>query len=76
VSAVRHIQPRLTLGFAGGDAPGVGPGRDGLEQVSCRAHGARRHRCSATIDGLEALRFVMSTDLPGERVQVTTFALD
>jgi len=76
VSAVRHIEPKLTLGFAGGDAPRVGPGRAGLGRVSCRGQGARRYRCSAAIAGLEALRFVMSTDLPGERVQVSTLALD
>jgi len=76
VSAVRHIQPRLTLGFAGGDAPRVGPGRGGLQRVTCRAQSAQRYRCSASIDGLEALRFVMSTDLPGGRVQVSTLALD
>ena len=76
VSAVRHIQPKLTLGFAGGDAPRVGPGRAGLRRASCRAQAPRLYRCSAVIDGLEPLRFVMSTDLPGERVQVSALALD
>jgi len=75
-SAVRAAQPKLLLGFAGGEQASIGPGRQGLRGVSCRPASQHRHACVAAIAGSDRLRFVMSTSAPGARVQTVALELD
>jgi len=78
VSAVRAADPGLLGGFAGGEAPEVGPGRLGLRRVRCRrSRGEQASRlCVAEIDGLQRLRFTVAPTEPGPRPRVTALALD
>ena len=76
-SAVRAADPKLLLGFAGSDPNGgIGPGRQGLQGVTCTPGRGGRHLCVADIagDGGE-LRFVMAAP-PGRPVQATELELE
>lgn len=75
-SAVRAAEPKLLLGFAGGDPAGIGPGREGLRGLSCQPVDRNRHACVAAIAGGAPFRFVMSTNTPGARVQTVALELD
>ena len=74
---MRAADPKLLLGFAGSDPNGgIGPGRRGLQGVSCRPRRGDRHLCVADIagDGGE-LRFVMAAPA-GRPLQATELELE
>jgi len=76
-SAVRAADPKLLLGFAGSDPNGgIGPGRQGLQGVTCTLGRRGRHLCVADIagDGGE-LRFVMAAPA-GRPLQATELELE